>query len=192
MKDPLNDWQELQSDWQSFEPDIQKIKKKVNWVTWRMTAVLVIDVLAIIAYIPFVYYLYISNKSHWVINSWHYLLGVLLIYGVYLDFKIRIPIFKLQGETTKDILELYLKRTKAGVSIGRLGKNFSWVLLVSFVIWVGASNLVVPDVEKLSDWRFVAFGTIYIGVFILLCGWYQNKKHKEYLKLKKLWQEYLL
>lgn len=191
MKDPLDDWQELQSDWQSYQPDIQKIRKKVNWVTWRMAAILIVDVLAVIIYLPFVYFLFINNDSHWVINSWHYLLAILLIYGVYLDFKIRIPIFKLQGESTKDILELYLKRTEAGIVIGRLGQNFSWILLGSFIIWVAATNIIVPDVDKLSDWRFTVFGLAYMGIFILITSWYRNKKQREYTELKKLWQDYL-
>ena len=31
------EWQQLQEDWQSYQPDIAKIKRRIQWVTWRMT-----------------------------------------------------------------------------------------------------------------------------------------------------------
>jgi len=191
MSDPLKDWEEMQSEWQSYQPDVQKIKKTINWVTWRMGAILAFDVIAILLYIPFLIFFVSVDENSLVENSWHYLLGLLLIYGVYLDFKIRLPIFRAQGESTKDVLELYLKRTQAGVTIGRIGKNFSWVLLVAFVLWYLANLLLPSGNPKIADWEFGLFGVVWIAVFVVLCRWYENKKQKEFEKLNKLWQDYI-
>ena len=191
MNDPLKDWEDLQSEWQSYQPDVQKIKKKINWVTWRMGLILVFDVVALVGYVPFLIYVVKIEQNSWLINSWHIMLGLLLIYGVYLDFKIRLPILRSQGESTKEVLELYLKRTEAGVTVGRLGKKFSWVLLIAFVLWFAANWIWTPDNPKATSWEFGLFGTVWISVFVFISHWYEGKKQKEFDKLNKLWKDYI-
>jgi hypothetical protein len=191
MSDPLNDWETLQTEWQAYQPDIQQIKKKVSWVTWRMGAVLLIDVVILLAYIPFLIYFVASDESGWIVDGWHYFIGLLLVYGVYLDFKIRLPIFRSQGDSTKAVLELYLKRTEAGIAIGRIGKNFSWVLLVAFSLWWLANFFLFPENEKIARWQFGLFGIVWISAFVIMCRWYQQRKEKEFIKLKALWRDYL-
>ena len=191
MSDPLKDWESLQSEWQAYEPDIQQIKKKISWVTWRMAAILVIDVVVVVSYFPFLFIVLDNPENNWLVNSWHYLLGLLLIYGVYLDFKIRLPILRSQGDSAKEVLELYLKRTEAGIAIGRIGKNFSWFLLAAFVLWWLANFLFMPENHKVTRWQFGLFGVVWISAFVFICRWYELKKRKEFKKLSELWREYL-
>ncbi|TQV86880.1 hypothetical protein [Aliikangiella coralliicola] len=191
MSEPDKDWEALQSEWQTFQPDIQKIKKKINWVTWRMWSILAFDVVAILSYFPFLYFIVMKEDKSWIFYSWYYFLGILLIYGVYLDFKIRLPILRFQGESAKAVLQLYLKRTEAGVVIGKIGKNFCWLLLVGFWLWFTANRFLLPEDPKASSLGFLVFGTLWIGGIGVICFWYQKKKEKEQEKLQVLWQDYL-
>lgn len=193
MNEPLNDWDKLQSQWQSFEPDIKKIKKKMSWVTWRMGFILFMDIIVVVTYIPFLLMITDDPNRNFLLNSYHYLLGILVVYGAYLDFKIRLPIFRLQGDTTKEVLSLYLERVKAGVLIGKLSKIFSWLLLTTFILWfLGNLFFQKTDVftEKFSLETGI-FGFFWIGLFVVLSYWYQQRKEKEFSRLKELWKDYL-
>lgn len=191
MNDPLKDWDELQSQWQSYEPDIQQIKKKINWVTWRMGLILVLDIIIVLAYVPFLYFSITSDSRHWIVDIWDCVMGALLIYLVYLDFKIRLPIFRAQGESTREVLQLYIKRVEAGITIGRLGKAFCFFLLVLFIVWVTV-NYFLPEKDlSLTKWPFLLFGVCWIGGFTAIFAWYQAKKTKELERLTILWKEYL-
>ncbi|TQV75081.1 hypothetical protein FLL45_09065 [Aliikangiella marina] len=191
MNDPLKDWDKLQAEWQTYQPDIQQIKKKINWVTLRMIAVLAIDVVVLVGYFPFIYYFLDFSMDNWIENSWHGVIGILLFIGVYLDFKIRLPILRMSGESTKEILAFYLKRTRAGVVIGRYGAGFSWLLLAIFTVWFAANLFLVAQPAKEFNWMFAAFGIVWISGAALLCHWYASKKQKEYLKLKQLWRDFI-
>lgn len=191
MNDPLKDWEKLQSEWQSYQPDMQQIKRKINWVTLRMLFILFMDVVVLFGYFPFILYFIDLETVTWVEASWHVFVGVLLVYGVYLDFKIRLPIIRMQGESTKDILGLYLKRTRAGVDIGRYGKYFSWMLLGMFAIWFSANAFLVAEPPKGFNWQFGTFGVVWITGAALICHWYEKKKRKEYEKLRQLWREFV-
>ena len=191
MNDPLKDWDKLQAEWQTYQPDVQQIKKKINWVTLRMIAVLFLDLVVLLGYFPFLFYFIDIETFSWVENSWHVFIGILLVYGVYLDFKIRLPLIRMEGESTKDVLALYLKRTRAGIVIGRYGRYFSWLLLAGFIIWFAANLLLVEQPAKEFKWQFAVFGVVWITGSALICRWYENKKKKEYDKLKALWREYV-
>ncbi|MCW8877787.1 MAG: hypothetical protein OQJ89_16210 [Kangiellaceae bacterium] len=191
MSEPMTEWDDLQNDWQSYQPDIQKLKKKINWVTWRMYLILVMDVVILIAYFPFVYFITVDSDRSWLLNSWHYLMAPFLLYGVYMDFKIRLPILRNEGNSTRDVLELYLKRIEAGERIGRLGKIFCWLMLAAFWIWVAANAMLEAGDEKVVQSGFMIFGTLWIGGIMLICIWYERKKRREYKELKPLWQDYL-
>ena len=119
-------------------------------------------------------------------------MGIVTIYGVYLDFKLRIPIFRLQSESTKDVLKLYLNRTKVGIQLGVICKFFLYGLLVSFWIWVAAIQYFFPEEPKYSEWQFIVFGSVWISLFIPVAVWYQRKKQREYDELSELWKEYLV
>ncbi len=191
MNDPLNDWDELQSEWQSYQPDMQKIKKKINWVTWRMVGILAFDILAVLFYFPFLYFVLTPDDNSWAYKSFFYLMGVLLIYGTYLDFKIRLPIIFYQGESTKDILNLYLDRIQAGILVGKIGKYFGIGLLIINWIWIAIVLHFEPEHPKVSGDYFVLFFSGWMGGISLICWWYERKKQKEYIKLKALWQDYM-
>jgi|GEM_PF-4100005 len=191
MSEPISDWGELQSEWQSYQPDMKKIKKKINWVSWRMGAVLVFDVLAIVGYCLFLYYQVILDDKPLSLEIWLYAMGVASVYGVYLDFKIRLPIFRSVGDSTKDVLQLYLKRVEAGVTIGKLGEKFSWAVLILFWIWAITNHLTLPAEAKLNNPKGIILASIWIvgiaGIFI----WYKKKKQKEHQKLRSLWQGFI-
>jgi len=191
MNDPLKDWEKLQSEWQAYEPDIQKIKKKINWVTWRMYFILAMDVLMILAYIPFVYYFAYQSDESWIANSWHYFMGVVLIYGVYLDFKIRFPILRNNASSTKEVLELFINRVKAGINLGWWGKVFCFGMLGFFWLWVAGNTFLENGDAKIGDLGFFIFGTVWIGFFSLIFIWYERKKRKELTELEELWKDYL-
>jgi len=190
--DPMDDeWQQLQSDWQSYQPDIEKIKKRIAWVTWRMIAILALDVLVVLSYIPFLVYFVFLDDVSFAEKIWSYLMTPILFYGVYLDFKLRLPLFKLEGESTKDILAFYLKRVSAGVSLGDIGYKFSLLLLFMFAIWVSASFYFDLGEEKLQRPSFIIFGTAWISFFASIMYWYKNKKKKEFVRLQNLWKNFL-
>lgn len=191
MSEPLKDWEKLQSQWQSYEPDIQSIKKKINWVTWRMYLILTMDVLVVLTYFPFLYYVALKSDSSWVANSWHYFMGVVLLYGVYLDFKIRLPILKNNAKTTKEVLELFINRVKAGINLAWWGKVFCFGLIGFFWLWIAANFLIENGDPKIGNFTFLTFGTIWIGGFSLVFIWYEKKKRKELKKLTILWKDYL-
>ena len=182
--EPINDWQDLQNEWQSYQPDVKKIQRKINWVTWRMVILLVLEVLLVTAYVVFVYYSVNYLETSSTVNLWNFFVGILAVFGLYLDFKLRLPVFRQQGSSTKDILGLYLKRTHMGISLGQWSKIFSWILLISFNAWIVINYLYFPEETRLSSLGFIVFGNIWISGFLLVCYWYKNKKQKEYQKLK--------
>ncbi len=194
-KDTLNhevdDWQQLQQDWQSYQPDIVKIKKRIAWVTWRMVAILAMDVLLLVLYIPFLMFETIQESTSLAEKIWHFGMFPLIVYGVYWDFKLRLPLFKLESESTKDILGFYLKRVKAGVQLGDLGYKFSLVLEVLFIVWVGGNWYFDLGEERLKELSFITFGICWFGLFAGIMYWYKLKKQKEVFHLTKLWKEFL-
>lgn len=188
---PNDEWQQLQSDWQSYQPDITKIKRRIQWVTWRMITILVLDVLVILTYVPFLIYWVFPEDSSLAEKIWHYGMFPLVVYGVYLDFKLRLPLFKLESESTKDILAFYLKRVNAGIMIGKWGYQFSLLLLVLFIIWVGASFYFDLGEKKLQRPQFIVYAILFISLFAITSYWYKNKKQKEASRLQALWKEFL-
>lgn len=186
-----DDWQQLQNDWQSYQPDIAKIKRRIAWVTWRMVAVLVLDVLVVVTYVPFLMFWVFDDGASLAEKIWHFGMLPLLLYGVYWDFKLRLPLFKLDNESTRGILECYLKRVQAGVSLGNVGYKFSLVLLGLFLLWVGSSFYFELGEEKLHQPPFIIFGVVWIGSFAAVLYWYRNKKQKELNRLSALWKEFL-
>ncbi len=191
MSQPENDWQDLQQAWQSYQPDMKLIKKKINWVTWRMIFVLTIEVIFVAGYFGFLVYSANYKQNSLSVDVWNYFIGLFAVVGLFIDFKLRLPLMRLQGDTTKDILNLYLQRTHMGISLGLWCKYFSWLLLVSFNLWVMMSYLYFPEQVRLYRAEFILFGNVFISGSVLASYWYQHKKHKEYLKLKDLWQDYL-
>lgn len=186
-----DEWQQLQNDWQSYQPDMIKIKKRIAWVTWRMIAILVLDVFFLVSYIPFMLYWAFPEKPSLAIQLWHYGMFPLVVYGVFWDFKLRLPLFRLENKSTRGILEFYLKRVNAGIKLGNLGYKFCLFLMVLFVIWVGASFLFDLGEEKIQRISFIIFGVSWIGLFAATMFWYKRKKQKELVRLQALWKEFL-
>ncbi len=186
-----DDWQQLQNDWQSYQPDIAKIKRRIAWVTWRMVAVLVLDVLVVVTYIPFLIFWVFDDGASLAEKIWHFGMLPLSLYGVCWVFKLRLPLFKLDSESTRGILECYLRRVRAGVSLGNLGYKFSLLLLGLFLLWVGSSFYFELGEEKLQKPTFIVFGTLWISFFAVILLWYRNKKRKELVRLSALWKEFL-
>jgi hypothetical protein len=185
------EWQQLQDEWQNYQPDIAKIKKRIAWLTWRMIAILVIDVLAVIGYLPFLFLVVFTEESTVAMKVWHFAMLPLLAYGVYWDFKLRLPLFKLESESAMDILKFYLDRVRAGIKIGDIGFKFSLSLVVLFVIWVATSFFVDMGEEKLQQPSFIIFGISWMVLFAGIMHWYRNRKTKELERLKALWQDFL-
>ena len=151
MKEPLNDWDELQSQWQSYQPDMQKIKSRINWVTWRMRLILLVDVIILVSYFPVIWFLLEDRSVTRLEIVFHVLIGFALVYGVYLDFKIRLPIFRAQGDSTKDVLALYLARVKAGIRLANLTFYASIFLLVFLSVFLVSRYFLSeePNLERL-------------------------------------------
>jgi len=187
----IDEWQQLQSDWQSYQPDMVKIKKRIEWVTWRMVAILAIDVLMVISYIPFLVYLTLYEDRSLAKIIWSYTMTPVLFYGIYWDFKLRLPLFKLESGSTKDILNFYLKRIAAGVSLGDLGYKFSLFILAMFIIWVSANFYFDLGEEKIQKVSFILFAISMISSSAGIMYWYKNKKSKELIRLQKLWKDFL-
>lgn len=186
-----DEWLQLQNDWQSYQPDIVKIKKRITWVTWRMIAILALDVLVVVTFIPYLIYFTFFADSSLADKIWNYSITPVLFYGVYLDFKLRLPLFKLDGESTKDILAFYLKRVNAAVTLGDIGFKFSLVLLGMFGGLVILSFYLDLGEEKFEKLSFIVFGIAWIGFFAAIMYWYKIKKTKESHRLQKLWKEFL-
>jgi len=187
----IEEWEQLKNDWQSYQPDIVKIKKRIAWVTWRMIAVLFLDVVVLITYVPFLIFWVFADGSSIAEKVWHFGLFPMLVYGVYWDFKLRLPLFKLDNESTKGILECYIKRVQAGIKLGDIGYKFSLLLVGFFVLWVASSFYFDLGEENLHKPEFIAFGIGWIGFIAGIMYWYRSKKQKEYLRLKELWKEFL-
>jgi hypothetical protein len=185
------EWQQLQSDWQSYQPDIVKIKKRIQWVTWRMVGVLVLDVAVLVSYIPFLLFFILLEDSSLASKIWHVGMLPLLVYGVYWDFKLRLPLFKLEDESTKKILSFYMKRVKAGIKLGDVGFKFCLFLIALFILWVGAGFLFDLGEEKITELHFIVFGLVWIGAFAGIMYWYRHKKLKEAKHLSELWKDFL-
>jgi len=195
MQDDQNqsndEWQQLQNDWQSYQPDIAKIKKKIAWVTWRMIAVLALDVLVVITYIPFLIFYVFPEDNSIAMKAWHFAMFPVLMYGVYIDFKLRLPLFKLESQSTEAILRFYLKRVKAGIVLGQWGYRFSVLLLGLFVVWVVSNYLFEWGEAKLEKTSTIVFGMIWISFFAGIMHWYRIRKTKEAKRLQALWKEFL-
>ncbi len=186
-----DEWQQLQNDWQSYQPDMNKIKKRIAWVTWRMIGVLILDVIFLLSYIPFILYWAFPEEPSLAIQLWHYSMFPLLVYGVYWDFKLRLPLFRLENKSTKGILAFYLKRVIAGIKLGNLGYKFCIFLIVLFLVWVGASFYFDLGEEKIHKISFIIFGVCWIGLFAATMYWYKRKKQKELVRLQALWKAFL-
>lgn len=186
-----DEWQQLQNDWQSYQPDMVKIKKRIAWVTWRMIAILVLDVVFLLGYILFILYWSFPEEPSLAIQLWHYGMFPLIVYGVYWDFKLRLPLFKLENKSTRGILEFYLRRVNAGIKLGNLGYKFCVFLLALFLVWVGANFYFDLGEEKIQKISFIIFGVCWIGLFAATMFWYKRKKQKELVRLQALWKEFL-
>ena len=186
-----DDWEQLQNDWQSFQPDIVKIKKRIAWVTWRMIFILILDIVVLISYFPFLIYYVLPESNSLAEKIWHLGIFPFFLYGVYWDFKLRLPLFKLDNETTKGILNCYLNRVKAGIALGDIGYKFSLALVGLFIVWVASSFCFDLGEEKLQRPSFILFGVSFISLFAAIMYWYKVKKDKEYQKLQQLWKEFL-
>lgn len=189
--DELNDWQQLQQDWQNYQPDIVKIKKRIAWVTWRMIAILAIDIIALLLFIPFLMFETMQESVSVAEKIWHFGMFPLFVYGVYWDFKLRLPLFKLESESTKDILGFYLKRVSAGIKLGNLGVKFSLLLEFLFMLWVAANWYFDLGEEKIKEVEFILFGLVWIALLAGIMFWYKVKKEREFIRLTKLWKEFL-
>jgi len=187
----IDEWHELQNDWQSYKPDIQKIKKRITWVTWRMIAVLILDLIVLFAYVPFIIFFVLIEGESLAIKVWHLVMLPVIFYAVYWDFKLRLPLFKLDSESTKDILAFYLKRVTAGVKLGNFSIKFCLSLLVFYSLWISASFYFDLGEEKLHEPSFILFGLGWIGCFTYISYWYRNKKLKELTRLNALWKTFL-
>lgn len=187
----MNDWEDLQAEWQAYQPDMQKIQKKISWVTWRMRLVLLIDVIFLVCYGYFTVYFVNQYPEDWLQNTWFIVILILSTYAVYWDFKIRLPIFHPQDDSTQAILRFYLNRTKAGIRLGKFGCNFCAVMLLAFWILTSVNYFYVTGNDKLLDPYFLVFGNVWILMFIFFYWQYKRKKQKEYNRLVSLWQEYL-
>lgn len=189
--DLSDDWLQLQKDWQNYQPNIKKIKRKISWVTLRMIALLAIDVIVALAYIPFLYFYVTSTDDPLVVRVGPFFMYPVLLYGVYLDFKLRMPVFRCEGESTRDILEFYLRRVQAGVQIGHWGFYFTLMLCGLFGLWFLAGFLLDS-----GDAHHFSIQSILIAYGVLLTTavgtyWYRNKKRAEAEELKRLWREFL-
>jgi hypothetical protein len=185
------EWMQLQKDWQSFQPDINKINKKISWVTWRMISILVLDVITILAYIPFLIVWVVPAETSLIYKLWPYLMLPIGIYGVYLDFKLRIPLFKLEKGSSKDILSAYLKFVRTGVLVGLWGGRFSLGLLAWFIFWALAVHFLDPENAKRLSIILLAGVTSVLVLTSLAMYWYKAKKAKEAQNILALWREYL-
>ena len=183
--------QQLQEDWQSYQPDIAKIKRRIQWVTWRMVAVLFLDIVVLVTYVPFLLYFVLPEETSLALKIWHVGMFPLLLYGVYWDFKLRLPLFKLENESTSQILKFYMRRVNAGVKLGHFGYRFCLLLVVFFLLWVGAGFVFDLGEKKLTELPFILFGTVWIGLFAAVMYWYKRKKLKEKNYLEELWSEFL-
>ncbi|MBV1910738.1 MAG: hypothetical protein KUG78_15655 [Kangiellaceae bacterium] len=186
-----DDWEQLQNDWQSFQPDIVKIKRRIEWVTWRMSFILFIDLVFLFGYVPFLIYFVLPESTSLAEKIWHIGMFPVFVYGVYWDFKLRLPLFRIDQESTQGILGSYLARVKAGITLGDIGFKFSLALVVLFLLWVGSSYYFELGEEKLQRPTFILFGVTFISSMAGIMYWYRVKKQKEYSKLKELWKEFL-
>jgi len=185
------DWRQLQKDWQNFEPDLKKINKKISWVTWRMISILVLDVIIMLAYIPFLIVWVIPSEASFIYKLWPYLMLPLGIYGTYLDFKLRLPLFRLDKGSSKEILSAYLRFVQAGVLVGLWGFRFLFALLVLFVAWAFAVHYLDPESAKQLPIHLVASVASTVALSSAVMYWYKNKKTKESQNLLDLWQEFI-
>jgi hypothetical protein len=184
-------WQKLQSDWQSYQPDVKKIKQKISWVTWRMIALLTLDVIALIVYTVFLYLEIYQKNENWLVAIWFYLMGIAVLYGVYIDFKLRIPVFRLQGNSSQDVLNLYLKRTQVGVRLGQICQYVFAALLICFWLWRYLILEYLPEDNIYNRKDITLSVSLWIVFCIVACYWYKNKKAKELQHLRQLWQGFV-
>lgn len=190
MNNPMNDWEKLQQAWQAYEPPIRQIEKKINWVSWRMIFILAVDVLVLLGYVYFMFH-FLPSDDPVHVKVWNLLMGGVLVIGVYLDFKIRLPLFRLEDRSTSSILKFYLKRVEAGVVLGRIARQFcQWMYpfalaFISVSWWLETEN-------KTERYLFLyLFISLWLGLFWLISRWYENRKQKELEKLQELWREFI-
>ncbi|MET1257282.1 hypothetical protein [Aliikangiella maris] len=191
MNDPLKNWNDWQNEWQAYEPDIKKIKSKINWVSWRMGMILLMDIIILIAYVPFILFILMTEETHWIELVWDVVMGILIIYFVYIDFKIRLPIFRAQGDSTRDVLQLYVKRVEAGVTVGSLGAKCCFGVMILFILWILVNYFLPEPSDKLTEIPFISMGIIWFLMFVVIFKWYEKRKQKELKKLTWLWRDYL-
>lgn len=186
-----HEWLQLQQDWQAYQPDIVGIKKKIAWVTWRMISILVIDVLGMMLYVPYVVFWVAPNDAPLVYKLLSYAVIPLGFLGVFIDFKLRLPVLRLDRGSTRDVLKSYLKLVQAGVRIGLWGYRSVLVMLFLFIIWVIAVHYSTPNNEILVDPERLFLVFILLVITAAAMFWYMRKKAKEEQKLSALWKEYI-
>ena len=185
------DWMRLQKDWQNFEPDLNKINRKISWVTWRMISILVLDAIIILAYIPFLVLWVMPSETSLLYKLWPYLMLPLGVYGTYLDFKLRMPLFRLEKGSSKEILNAYLKFVQAGVLVGLWGFRFLLMMLVLFIVWASAIHLFDSESARSLPINLVISVAVAIALTSAVMYWYKNKKARESRNLLDLWREYI-
>jgi hypothetical protein len=189
MSQQPDDWQLLQKTWQGYQPDFTKIAKRNRWLEWRMSIILVLDILVLIGYAAFWWHSMQTDPTY--IKVWHSLMGVVLLFGIYIEFKIRWPLLRVETHSNQQILQLYLKRVEAGVLLGRWGRWFCQALWLPALIFVayGYSSQQQPDIEKYL--YSAIFVSLWLFMFWFLMRWYEQKKLSELEKLRQLWHEFI-
>jgi len=185
-----DDWEGLQNEWQAYQPDIKLLKKKITWVSWRMKILLFASVLLVLCYAIYIGFLF-TRETSLALKIWHSLVFPITLYVVYWDFKLRLPLLSLESESTKDIIDFYFRRVKAGIKVGEFGLKVCFVFLLFYTTWIAIGfyfDLFVPELQRTG---FIIFGFIWIVGFALGMMWYRNKKRKELATLNHLWRDYL-
>ncbi len=186
-----DEWLQLQQDWQTYQPDIERIKKKIAWVTWRMVFILALDVLIMIAYVPFLFYWVIPTDAPLIYKIWSYAMLPIGVFGVFLDFRLRLPVLRLEEGSTQDILKSYLKLVEAGVQVGLWSYRITLALLILFLIWTGVIHYSIPPEEILLKPALFYSISVTLAIVVAIMYWYSRKKLKEQQNLTALWKEFI-
>ncbi|NVJ60440.1 MAG: hypothetical protein HWE27_08620 [Gammaproteobacteria bacterium] len=171
------DWDEAVDQWQSHEPELPSIKRNMRWLSWRMKAVLALDIVGLMVLLPFAFFIFQSEEST-SIKIWFSITCVLAVVGVYFDFYLRRELWQ-QPTNTKELLNHMIKREKAGVRIGQFAVVYLGIFLVILISWaVSVWFLEQERFEGEYALLSVVCGSVIMLVSIIMSMVYKKRKQK--------------
>ncbi|WP_144391674.1 hypothetical protein [Pleionea sediminis] len=178
MSEEFN-WEEAKNDWQSHEPHLPELKKNMRWLSMRMKLILIIDIVILIAMIPFAVYIF-QTAELLSVKVWFVLAFIVALIGVYFDFYLRKDLWEMPS-TTRGMYLHVIKREKAGIKLARFAVIYLSFFGFALLAWAIYFEF-FEDAATIQKMEYSIFhhmlGLLVVVASVFVSKWYGNRKRR--------------